>query len=290
VGGRGDRGAWGRLPDAVERAWATLAPAYQNIVDKHRSLGRGNDRAHLGTLGTGNHFIELCLDEGGAVWVMLHSGSRGVGNRIGSYFIALAKDDLEDQLGALPDRDLAYFKEGSVHFDDYMEAVEWAQAYAALNRSLMMESVLTALRTALPPFETVDAVVSCHHNYVARERHFGKEVWVTRKGAVSARRGEWGIIPGSMGTRSYIVRGKGSEDSFHSCSHGAGRRMSRGAAKKAFTLEDHRTATKGVECRRDADVLDETPGAYKPIEAVMAAQSDLVEVVHTLKQVVCVKG
>ncbi len=222
---------------------------------------------------------------------MLHSGSRGVGNAIGSHFIELAKNDMRQWMANLPDRDLAYFEEGTQHFDDYVEAVDWAQDFARLNREVMMQNVIRAVRGAIPkPFETHVEAVNCHHNYVNRERHFGEEILVTRKGAVSARKGELGIIPGSMGTRSYIVRGLGNEESFHSCSHGAGRKMSRTEAKKRFTLEDHRAATAGVECRKDKHVIDETPAAYKDIDAVMAAQQDLVEIVHTLKQVVCVKG
>jgi tRNA-splicing ligase RtcB len=223
---------------------------------------------------------------------MLHSGSRGVGNRIGSHFIELAKEDMRRFFIHLPDADLAYLPEGTEHFEDYVFAVEWAQDYAATNRALMLKSVVDALRLSgeLPPFELKDEAVNCHHNYIAREHHYRKNCFVTRKGAVRAREGDLGIIPGSMGARSYIVRGKGNEESFHSCSHGAGRVMSREAAKKRFTLEDHAKATAGVECRKDVDVIDETPAAYKPIDAVMAAQADLVEVVHTLKQVVCVKG
>lgn len=247
---------------------------------------------HLGTLGTGNHFIEVCLDEVGAVWLMLHSGSRGVGNRIGSYFIEKAKGEMRRWFVNLPDEDLAYLPEGSTLFDDYVAAVGWAQDYAAANRALMMRAVVEALKQsgALPPFEAAVEAVNCHHNYVSREQHYGANVLVTRKGAVRARKGDLGIIPGSMGARSYIVRGLGHDESFHSCSHGAGRMMSRTAARKRFTLEDHARATEGVECRKDADVIDETPAAYKDIDAVMAAQSDLVEVVHTLKQVLCVKG
>jgi tRNA-splicing ligase RtcB len=247
---------------------------------------------HLGTLGTGNHFIEVCLDEKEAVWFMLHSGSRGVGNRIGSYFIEQAKEDMRRWFINLPDQDLAYLPEGTEHFADYVEAVGWAQDYAALNRQLMMEAVVEAVRASgkLPTFEVQGEVVNCHHNYVAREHHNGKNVWVTRKGAVRARLGDLGIIPGSMGARSYIVRGRGNDEAFHSSSHGAGRTMSRTAAKKKFTLADHAAATKGIECRKDEEVIDETPGAYKSIEAVMEAQKDLVEVVHTLRQVVCVKG
>jgi len=291
-GGRNDRGAWGHvLPAAAER-WQTLQPGYARLVAKHPRLGRGNDVNHLGTLGTGNHFIELCLDEAERVWVMLHSGSRGVGNRIGTYFIGLAREDMRRHLAQLPDKDLAYLREGSEHFDDYVEAVEWAQRFALENRALMMQAVLDALaaQPGIPPFGNGVQAVNCHHNYVARERHYGRDVLVTRKGAVRARRGELGIIPGSMGARSYIVRGKGNPESFDSCSHGAGRAMSRQEARRRFTVADHTAATAGVECRKDPEVLDETPGAYKPIEAVMRAQEDLVDVVHTLRQVVCVKG
>jgi tRNA-splicing ligase RtcB (3'-phosphate/5'-hydroxy nucleic acid ligase) len=291
-GGPGDRGAWANPPAAQLAAWAELEPGYRRIVEKYPKLDRGNHLNHLGTLGTGNHFIELCLDEEQRVWVMLHSGSRGVGNRIGSFFIELAKGDMRRWMVNLPDEDLAYLPEGTEHFDDYVMAVDWAQGYAARNRELMMAAVLRAMGRVkgLPHFEAGVTAVNCHHNYVAREHHFGKNVLVTRKGAVRARQGELGIIPGSMGARSYIVRGKGNPDSFHSCSHGAGRAMSRTAARKRFTLEDHVKATEGIECRKDADVIDETPAAYKPIEAVMEAQKDLVDIVHTLRQVVCVKG
>jgi tRNA-splicing ligase RtcB (3'-phosphate/5'-hydroxy nucleic acid ligase) len=290
-GGPGDRGAWSSAPAANQAAWKALAPAWERLAAKHRRLGRGQDLGHLGTLGTGNHFIEACLDEGDNVWFLLHSGSRGIGNRIGRYFIELAREDMRRWFINLPDEDLAYLPEGTEHFDDYIEAVEWAQAYALTNRQLMMDAVLDAVRASgLPAFSADLEVVNCHHNYVAREAHYGKNVLVTRKGAVRARRGDLGLIPGSMGACSYVVRGLGNEESFHSCSHGAGRRLSRTAAKKEFTLADHAAATAGVECRKDADVLDETPGAYKPIDAVMKAQADLVEVVHTLKQVLCVKG
>jgi len=289
-GGRGDRGAWSKLPDPTEHAWRTLGPTYEQIVDKHPRIGKGNDVNHLGTLGTGNHFIEVCLDERDRVWFMLHSGSRGVGNRIGTYFIELAKHDMKRHAKDLPDQALAYLREGSDHFADYVEAVEWAQKYAAKNRELMMDAVIAAARKHLAPFELGELAVNCHHNYVAREHHFGHDVFVTRKGAVRAGLGDLGIIPGSMGAKSYIVRGKGNRESFCSCSHGAGRAMSRGEAKRRFSVEDHARATEGIECRKDADVLDETPMAYKPIEKVMAAQADLVEVVHELHQVVCVKG
>jgi tRNA-splicing ligase RtcB len=291
-GGRGDRGAWHDLPKDTEMAWKPLATGYERLVAKHKQLGHGNDVNHLGTLGTGNHFIEICLDERDVVWFMLHSGSRGVGNRIGSYFIELAKRDMKHHLANLPDQDLAYLREGTAHFDDYVEAVGWAQQFARTNRELMMRGVVTAVRRAhvVPQFMLGELAVNCHHNYVETEHHFGKDVFVTRKGAVRARLGDLGIIPGSMGARSFIVRGKGDPDSFCSCSHGAGRAMSRGAAKRAFTVEDHAKATEGIECRKDAGVIDETPMAYKPIDQVMAAQTDLVEVVHELRQVVCVKG
>ena len=291
-GGRNDRGAWRRPPSRNAEAWANLLPAYSDIVSKHPKLGRGNDSNHLGTLGTGNHFIEVCLDEAENVWIVLHSGSRGVGNRIGQFFIELAKQDMRKHQVNLPDQDLAYLPEGTEHFDDYVQAVHWAQAYAMTNRELMMASILDALRESelLPPFRADAEVVNCHHNYVAIEEHYGQRVFVTRKGAVRAGKDDLGIIPGSMGAKSFIVRGKGNRESFESCSHGAGRAMSRTEAKRRFTLEDHARATEGIECRKDKDVLDETPAAYKSIDAVMQAQSDLVDVVHTLKQVVVVKG
>jgi tRNA-splicing ligase RtcB len=220
----------------------------------------------------------------------LHSGSRGIGNLIGQRFIELAREDMRRHFINLPHRDLAYFAEGTEHFNDYVEAMEWAQDYAAENRRAMMDAVLHVLREELQPFQLGDVAVNCHHNYTARETHFGEDVLVTRKGAVRAGRGELGIIPGSMGARSYIVRGLGNPESFESCSHGAGRKMSRTAARKQFTVAQHEAATRGVECRKDIDVIDETPAAYKDIDAVMDAQKDLVEIVHTLKQVICVKG
>jgi len=265
------------------------------ILDKHpgvqKRIGKRSDwRLQLGTLGGGNHFIEVCLDESQGVWVMLHSGSRGIGNAIGSYFIELAKKDAEKNQIRLPDRDLAYFPEGAQHFGDYVEAVGWAQDYARANRAEMLDLVVEGMRRHLPSFEATREAVNCHHNYVQRERHYGADVWLTRKGAIRAGKGELGIIPGSMGARSYIVRGKGSAASFESCAHGAGRKMSRSAARKRFRVEDLVEQTSGVICRKDKGVLDEIPGAYKSIDEVMANQADLVEVVHTLKQVLCVKG
>jgi tRNA-splicing ligase RtcB len=286
-----DKGSWETPPKPVDRAWAQLKDEFDVICDKTPKLRNTNNYRHLGTLGTGNHFVEVCLDETGFVWLMLHSGSRGVGNAIGSYFIELAKRDMGTHFANLPDQDLAYLREGTQHYDDYVEAVGWAQKFARLNREVMMQNLVAAVRTVITkPFETHVEAVNCHHNYVQKEHHFGKDVLVTRKGAVSAREGELGIIPGSMGAKSYIVRGKGNPESFHSCSHGAGRTMSRTEAKRRFTIDDQRWATRGVECRKDADVIDEIPMAYKDIDAVMQAQHDLVEVVHTLKQVVCVKG
>lgn len=291
-GGPGDRGAWGSLPDRVANAWKDLEPGYKRIVERDATLGRGVTPEHLGTLGTGNHFIEMCLDERDHVWFMLHSGSRGVGNRIGSLFIERAKREMERWMIQLPDMDLAYLPEGSDHFGAYYDAVKWAQDFARTNRALMMEATLESVRASgvLPPFELGSEAVNCHHNYVAKEHHYGKNVWVTRKGAVRAGEGDLGIIPGSMGAKSFIVRGKGNPQSFCSCSHGAGRKMSRTAAKKTFSLEDHARMTAGIECRKDAEVIDETPGAYKSIDDVMTAQADLVDIVHTLRQVVCVKG
>jgi tRNA-splicing ligase RtcB len=281
--------------DARTEAAKRFQKELRKILQKHagveKRVGRNSSWVHqLGTLGGGNHFIEVCLDESDRVWVMLHSGSRGIGNAIGSYFIELAKKDSLKNNVHLPDADLAYFPEGAQHFDDYVEAVGWAQDYARANREEMMDLVLGAMRRHLPSFEVTDEAVNCHHNYVERETHYGERVWVTRKGAIRAGAGELGIIPGSMGARSYIVRGKGSAESFLSCAHGAGRKMSRNAAQKCFSVKDLETQTEGVICRKDKGVLDEIPGAYKNIDEVMANQSDLVDVVHTLKQVICVKG
>lgn len=302
----GDRGAWGTPPADVTAALKTdlsfhmgysehdssLMGRYEELVDAHPKIYTKAVPTQLGTLGTGNHFIEVCLDEKQDVWVMLHSGSRGPGNAIGRYFIALAREEMQRWFVDLPDKDLAYLPEGSKYFDDYIKAVSWAQDYAMTNRSIMMQRVISSIQSALPGvlIGTTAEAIYCHHNYVSKENHFGENIWVTRKGAVSARKNQLGIIPGSMGARSYIVRGLGNPDSLTSCSHGAGRAMSRTAAAKKFTVEDHVKATAGVECRKDLDVIDETPGAYKDIDAVMEAQKDLVEVVHTLKQVLCVKG
>jgi tRNA-splicing ligase RtcB (3'-phosphate/5'-hydroxy nucleic acid ligase) len=286
-----DAGSWENPPTPVDAAWAQLKDEFDVICQKTPRLRNTNNYKHLGTLGSGNHFVEVCLDEEGSVWFMLHSGSRGVGNAIGTHFIELAQQDMRTHIANLPDKDLAYLEEGTKHYNDYVEAVGWAQKFARMNREVMMQNLIASVRTVIKkPFETHVEAVNCHHNYVQKERHFGKDVLVTRKGAVSAREGELGIIPGSMGAKSFIVRGKGNPESFNSCSHGAGRTMSRNEAKRRYTLADQVKATEGVECRKDAAVIDEIPMAYKDIDAVMKAQSDLVEVVHTLKQVVCVKG
>lgn len=293
-GGPNDKGRhpeW--LPRIVSDAFSELREPLGKIIDKHPKITKAANGAHghMGTLGTGNHFIELCLDENNQVWIMLHSGSRGIGNAIGTYFINKAKEEMQRWHINLPDADLAYLPEGSQYFSDYIEALHWAQKFARTNRQTMMQLVIEAIQKELGRvFDANVLAVNCHHNYVEKERHFGKDIWLTRKGAVSAKEGELGIIPGSMGAKSFIVRGKGNRESFCSCSHGAGRRMSRTQAKKIYTVADHVKATEGVECRKDAEVVDETPMAYKSIDAVMAAQADLVDIVHTLKQVVCVKG
>ena len=297
VGGPGVRGSWAeprfRLPARVERVWgAEFDDTFARLTAKHPSLeGRQHPSLQLGSLGGGNHFVEVCGDESGRVWLMLHSGSRGVGNRIGTYFIAQAREVALKLDRHLPDRDLGWLDDGTALFADYIEAVGWAQRYASRNRDLMMERVVSNLREVLGrQFRADLAGVNNHHNYLAQEHHDGQDVWVTRKGAVSARAGQLGVIPGAMGQKSYIVEGLGSAESYTSCSHGAGRRMSRGAAKRAFTVEDLEAQTAGVECRKDAGVIDEAPGCYKDLDAVMAAQADLVRPIHTLKAVLTVKG
>ena len=288
---------WSRVQGSRQaRAVRPLGDRLAHIVERHRGIAkmlRQFERTWIcqaGTLGGGNHFIEICLDEEQRVWIMLHSGSRGIGNVIGRYFIAAAQKDMRRHQLQLPDADLAYLSEGSTVFDDYVEAVDWAQDYALLNRSEMMRRVLDVLAKFAPPFRLDGEAINCHHNYIARETHGNEDLYVTRKGAISARQGELGIIPGSMGARSFIVRGKGKPESFCSCSHGAGRSMSRSEAKRRFNRFDLAEQTAGIECRKDGGVIDEIPAAYKNIDAVMAHQSDLVEVVHTLRQVVCIKG
>jgi len=254
-------------------------------------LDEGRVWRQVGTLGGGNHFIEVCLDEEQAVWLMLHSGSRNVGKTIGECATHMARQIAQTENRHLPDRDLAWLDEGSPEFNEYVEGLGWAQNYAATNREIMLTLVIAAVSKAMKrEVEGVEEAVNCHHNYASLEEHFGVRLWITRKGAVSARAGELGIMPGSMGAKSFIVRGKGNADSYSSCSHGAGRKMSRGEAKRRFWVDDLTIQTDGVECRKDKGVIDEIPAAYKDIDEVMSAQSDLVEVVHTLKQVLCVKG
>lgn len=266
-----------------------MFPGLRSIYEKTDFDIKGWDR-QIGTLGSGNHFIEICLDKQDQVWIMLHSGSRGIGNRIGQRFIQEARDNMERRFIQLPDKDLAYLVEGEDDFNNYIEAVEWAQNYALVNRQVMMRECIEALEAAVKPFELTGEGANCHHNYVEKENHFGKNVYLTRKGAIRAREGDIGIIPGSMGTRSYIVRGLGNENSFNSCSHGAGRNFSRGEAKKRFTVEDLKEQTKGIECRKDEGVIDEIPSAYKDIDEVMENQNDLVEILFELRQIVNIKG
>ena len=285
--------AQGAGAEQLQRAMAALLSRQRDlaILDRIGRHDAGKVARQLGTLGGGNHFIELCLDETGAVWLMLHSGSRNIGKLIGEAAIGMAKDIALKADRRLADCDLAWLDEGTPEFDAYIEGMHWAQEYAALNRALMLHSVLGVLQDAFGrPLATGEHAVNCHHNFTRAEIHFGEKMWVTRKGAVSAAAGELGIIPGSMGAKSYIVRGKGHADAYCSCSHGAGRRMSRGAAKRQFSLVDLVAQTQGVECRKDEGVIDEIPQAYKDIDQVMSAQADLVSVEATLKQVLCVKG
>jgi tRNA-splicing ligase RtcB len=289
-GGKNDRGSWHNIPTSVHKRWHALGKEYDRLVKKYPGMAAKNSINHLGTLGTGNHFIEMCIDEEWFIWFMLHSGSRGCGNRIGTYFIEAAQQEMHKQNINLSNKDLAYFTAGTSLYNDYIQAVKWAQDFAIANRQEMMDRVIQSIKKVLPKFTVSNKVIDCQHNYLSFETHFGQKLCIIRKGAVSANVGELGIIPGSMGEKSFIVRGLGNHESFCSCSHGAGRAMSRGQAKKIFTIQDHKEATKNIECRKDKEVLDETPKAYKDIDAIMAAQSDLVEVVHTLKQVICVKG
>lgn len=291
-GGKNDRGSWHDVPKHLVATWNKMEKGYEKIIEKHPQAKSRKHVCHLGTLGSGNHFIEMCLDEKDRVWFMLHSGSRGPGNRIGTYFIEKAKREMERFYitDFLPDQDLAYLVENTEIFDDYVEAVLWAQDFASENRKEMMAATLNGVKKHLAPFEVTEMVVNCHHNYVTKENHFGENVWVTRKGAVRARRGDLGIIPGSMGTGSFIVEGLGNEESFCSCSHGAGRKMSRAKAREMISLEEHKKVMKGIEARLDKDILDESPAAYKNINGVMKAQDDLVKIKYRLKQIVNVKG
>lgn len=267
---------------------------WREFKELHPGVQRLDGKAmkQLGSLGGGNHFIEVCLDAEDQVWLMLHSGSRHIGNQLAQNHINTAKDLAKLAEEKLPDRDLAYFVAQTPEFDAYWRDLQWAQGYARFNRDVMMARLKCIIEKHLAGGKKFKPLlqVNCHHNYSEKEVHFGEEVYVTRKGAVRAREEDYGIIPGSMGAKSFIVKGKGNAESYCSCSHGAGRLMSRSKAKKQFSVEDLMQQTAGVECRKDNGVLDEIPGAYKPIDEVMQNQSDLVEVVATLKQVVCVKG
>lgn len=291
-----DKGLWRDTPAINEKEILKggLRGRLKTIIEKqdNKPLNNQFDRFHnqLGTLGTGNHFFEICLDKKDKVWLMLHSGSRGIGNSIGSYFIEKAKQDMRKWFINLPDIDLSYFVEGTENFNDYVEAVSWAQDFARTNREIMMTNALEALETFFPNIEIKREAINCHHNYIDKENHFKSNVWITRKGAIRARKDELGIIPGSMGARSFIVKGLGNKESFCSCSHGAGRTMSRSVAKKTFTTQDLKNQTLGVECRKDEDIIDEIPAAYKDIQVVMDNQKDLVEIVEELKQILCIKG
>jgi len=280
--------------ESNENVSTTAGNAMRELGDFVAKVDAKNAAKQIGSLGGGNHFIEICFDENNDVWLMLHSGSRNVGNVLAKYHIEKAKGLMKQYFINLPDPDLAYFTQQTKEFDDYMHDLNWAQKYAKYNRQEMLNRCLAIIIKKFninkSPMMLMKDMVDCHHNYTAKENHYGKNIWVTRKGAVKASLGTLGIIPGSMGTKSYIVRGKGNLESFCSCSHGAGRSHSRNKAKELFTVEDLATATAGVECRKDAGVLDEIPNAYKDIDVVMANQSDLVDIVHTLKQVLCVKG
>lgn len=273
----------------------------QHILIKHPDIYGKNRKGsidllykkgylQLGSLGGGNHFIEICVDERDVIWVMLHSGSRGIGNIIGNYFIGLAKKEMERFFIQLPDKDLSYLVDGTEYFEDYIDALNWCQEYARINREVMMDSIFAQIRHKIPHVEYGKFAINCHHNYTNKENHYGKNIWVSRKGAIRAREGDMGIIPGSMGAKSFIVRGKGSNESFHSCSHGAGRKMSRTEAKKQFNFEDLKRQTNGIACSLRESIVDEIPSAYKDIDTVMENQKDLVEVVHTLKQILNIKG
>jgi len=272
----------------------TKWPKWAEFKQIHRGVQNLEKKAlkQMGSLGGGNHFIEICLDTDNEVWLMLHSGSRGIGNQLAQCHISTAKELAKLAECKLPDLDLAYFVAGTEEFTAYWHDLQWAQEYARYNREIMMARFKRIVEKHLAGGKPTKPllVVNCHHNYAEKEIHFGEEVYVTRKGAVRARETDYGIIPGSMGAQSYIVKGKGEHNSFCSCSHGAGRLMSRNLAKKTFTLDDLIAQTEGVECRKDEGVIDEIPGAYKPIQQVMNQQADLVEIVATLKQVLCVKG
>jgi len=275
-------------PNKMALAW----PRWEEFKALDKSVQDRFNKAQcqIGTLGGGNHFIELCLDESQQVWIMLHSGSRNIGKELAEVYIDKAKGLMRQYFVSLPDPDLAYLSEGTPEFQAYWSALQWAQDYAKRNREVMMNYVLCAMMMTLVKPLKAELTISCHHNYAEREHHFGHNVIITRKGAVRAREGDYGIIPGAMGSSSYIVRGLGNPDSFYSCSHGAGRRFSRAEAKRRFTLADVAEQTAGVECRKDEGVIDELRGAYKDLDTVMAHQSDLVTIEAKLTNILCVKG
>lgn len=289
---RSDIRVTGPYADVLRKNLRKNSEAFEKLAMLKR-LGRADFNKigrQVGTLGGGNHFIELCLDSEDRVWIMLHSGSRNIGNMIGSVAIEMAKEQAATRDYSLVDKDLAWLDEGTPEFDAYIEAMHWAQDYARFNRDTMMNIATSVLKDKFPQLLIVGEVVNCHHNFTSLEEHFGEKIWVTRKGAVSAQAGQMGIIPGSMGAKSFIVSGKGNADAYCSCQHGSGRKMSRNQAKKLFSVEDLEEQTAGVECRKDSGVIDEIPGAYKDIDEVMACSTDLVDVVHTLKQIMCIKG
>lgn len=285
-----------KRPPQAESWGSVLITRLKDLLEKHPDIGKkrksleADTFQQFATLGTGNHFIEVCLDEEERMWVMLHSGSRGAGNAIASYFIRLAQEECARRFIDLPDKNLAYLAQGDETFTEYMRSVLWAQEYALENRNLMVENTLKALSKVLNQevIET-EARINCHHNYVQWEKHFGENILVTRKGAVSAKEDELGVIPGAMGRKSFIVKGRGNAASFHSCSHGAGRAMSRTQAKRRFTLDDLKAQTAGVECPVHSGIIDELPGCSKSAPGIMNAQSALVQVKQTRKGMMCAK-
>jgi len=277
--------------DSTRDAFSMLIKEFHALATKHPKVDAPHMLNQLGTVGAGNHFVELNVDSKGFVWIMVHSGSRGIGHRIGTYFTTIAKDkSAKLSTSALPHPDLAFLLETDAEFKDYVRAIRFAQDYAALNRRLVVDAVVKALRECKLQFTTGYETINCHHNYIAKEKHYGKDLWITRKGAVYAGKGARAVIPGSMGTKSFIVEGKGNEASFNSCAHGAGRVMSRSEAKATISLEEHVKMTEFIECRKDQTVLDESPLAYKDIHAVMAAQDELVTVTEILHPVLVLKG
>lgn len=292
VGRHGNKDISSRVKDFFDKAGTPRAAQF----DHQDKLGKA--REQCGSLGGGNHFIELCQDQNDDAWIVLHSGSRNIGKELADIHIHEAQGLMKKYFINLPDPDLAYLSQQTPEFDNYIHDLHWAQNYAKMNREEMMTKIIEQINRHLNPNWLADYMpskysdlrVDCHHNYTQMENHYGANIWVTRKGAVSAREGELGIIPGSMGAKSFIVRGRGNVESFMSCSHGAGRKMSRTKARASYTEADLIAQTRGVECRKDKDVIDEIPAAYKDIDQVMADQVDLVEPVFTLKQVLCVKG